>query len=108
MSLANQRSRTSTPSLKANTTHGRVVLENNSEALWGCADRILSLNSRGVVCFACLSGLGLLGRGQFQSCSCRYVFCLPVPFAVAVTTGKLQLQNCVAAKRTFAGKNLLL
>ena len=33
-----------------------VLFKNNSNVLWGCADQSVSLNSRGVAYFACLSG----------------------------------------------------
>ena len=48
-----------------------LVFENNGKALWSCADRTVSLTSRGVVFFACLSGRSYLShhknlfRGKF-------------------------------------------
>ena len=56
MSLSNQRPRTTMPPQTVNETRGRVVFENDSEALRDCAGRTVSSNSRSVVCFACLSG----------------------------------------------------
>ena len=47
-----------------NKAGGRVVFENNGKALWGCADRTASLNSRGVVYFTCLSGRSYLAPGE--------------------------------------------
>ena len=46
-----------------------VVFENNGTALWGCADRAQSSNSRGDLYFACLSGRIFLPPGE------RSVFC---------------------------------
>ena len=41
--------------------HGGAVLWNNRKALWSCADRTLSSNTRNVVDSACLSGRNYLG-----------------------------------------------
>ena len=43
------------------------VFENNSKALWGCVDRIVSSNSRGGVCFACLIGRSDLSPSDERS-----------------------------------------
>ena len=63
MNLANQRPLTSTPPQTANKTCGHVILENNSGALWGCADRTLTSNLRSVY-FACLGGQSYLSPGK--------------------------------------------
>ena len=44
-----------------------AVLENNSEAPWGCVARNARSNSRGVVYFACLSGRSRLSPGQMST-----------------------------------------
>ena len=45
---------------------GRVVYQHDGKALWGCAGRIVvcTINTRGVVYFACLSGRSCLYPGE--------------------------------------------
>ena len=43
---------------------GRAVFENNGKAFGGCEDQTVSLNTRGVVYFACLSGRSYVSPGQ--------------------------------------------
>ena len=64
MSSANQRRRTNTTPETVNKTHGHVVFENNSEAIWGCVHRTVNSKSPGVVYFACLSGRSYLSPGE--------------------------------------------
>ena len=47
-----------------NKTRGRVIFENNREALWSCADRSVGLSSCGVLYFVCLSERSYLFPGE--------------------------------------------
>ena len=47
-----------------NTARSRAALESTGEELWGCADRTVSLNTRDVVYFDCLSGRSYLSLGE--------------------------------------------
>ena len=47
----------------ANQARGRAVFDNSGEALWGCADQTVSLNTPGIM-FACLSGRGYLSNAE--------------------------------------------
>ena len=43
---------------------GRVVFQNNGEAIWGCADRTVNSNTRDVIYSACLSGRSYLSPNE--------------------------------------------
>ena len=52
-----------------NKAHSRAVFKNNGKVLWGWAKQTMSLNTRGVLYFACLSGRKLsVSRQEVNYC----------------------------------------
>ena len=103
MSLVNQRPRKNTPPqtgwfkylCSVNKTGGGVVGENNGEAVWGCADRIVSLNTRGGVYFACLSGRSYLTPGERSVMTSGFsVQCTNTRACPIITGKKVSLLDC--------------
>ena len=103
-SLDNQRTRTNTPPHTISKACGPLVFENNSVALWGCADRTVSSNTHVVIYFACLSGRSYLSPGERSIVlkkSMRFyqeLFYTDLKWILLRDTGyMLVLMNCILA-----------